>query len=130
MFDTLVDVGVAFLHAIANQPDSQPAIQLASQHVPPSISDEGVVFSAAPYGNAVEGVAFSAEFQAMGLHFQPLALGWGVFFTKPFHFRAPYPFANQYVEMCTCPLAGEKISKLTFLPVSYTHLTLPTKRIV
>ena len=37
-----------------------------------AISDEGVAFSADALPNSTEGVAFSAAFQAKGLHFQHL----------------------------------------------------------
>jgi len=37
-----------------------------------AISDEGVAFSADALPNSTEGVAFSAAFQAKGLHFRPL----------------------------------------------------------
>ena len=36
-----------------------------------AISDEGVAFSADALPNSTEGVAFSAAFQAKGLHFRP-----------------------------------------------------------
>ena len=37
-----------------------------------AISDEGVAFVADALPNSTEGVAFSAAFQAKGLHFRPL----------------------------------------------------------
>ena len=37
-----------------------------------AISDEGVAFLADALPNSTEGVAFSAAFQAKGLHFRPL----------------------------------------------------------
>ena len=54
--------------------------------LPDLISDEGVAFSAAPLPISDEGVAFSAAFQAKGLHFRPLARGWGAFLAKGLHF--------------------------------------------
>ena len=79
-----------------------------------AISDEGVAFLADALPNSTEGVAFSAAFQAKGLHFRPpptradaisdegvafsaafqakglhfrqLAWGWGAFLAKGSHF--------------------------------------------
>ena len=50
-----------------------------------AISAEGVAFSADPLSISNEGVAFSAAFQAKGLHFRPLARGWGAFLAKGSH---------------------------------------------
>ena len=54
-----------------------------------AISDEGVAFSADPLSISNEGVAFSAAFQAKGLHFRPLARGWGAFLAKGVTFSTP-----------------------------------------
>ena len=42
-----------------------------------AIVDEGAALLADALPNSTEGVAFSAAFQAKGLHFRPPAQGWG-----------------------------------------------------
>ena len=61
------------------------------------ISDEGVAFSADSLPISVEGGAFSAAFQAKGLHFRPLARGWGAFLAKGSHFL---PQTAPHVSTC------------------------------
>ena len=61
------------------------------------ISNEEVAFSANSFPIFDEGVAFSAAFQAKGLHFRPLARGWGAFLAKGSHFL---PQTAPHVSTC------------------------------